>query len=149
MCKLGFNIHLHATILQGWWNIFCVPKWNQDWKNLQWNECQRNEMANIWRWHFQMQFLELNFLISSKRWLKYVPRDFILSTSYAVLWLFSTKFDAFTALQWRHYQRDGISNHQPHHCLLNTDHRKIKALCHWPLWGEFTGDRWIPRTKDQ
>ena len=20
---------------------------------------------------------------------------------------------------------------------------------HWPLWGEFTGDRWIPRTKDQ
>ena len=23
----------------------------------------------------------------------------------------------------------------------------IKALRHWPLWGEFTGDRWIPRTK--
>ena len=23
----------------------------------------------------------------------------------------------------------------------------IKAPCHWPLWGEFTGDRWIPRTK--
>ena len=22
----------------------------------------------------------------------------------------------------------------------------IKALCHWPLWGEFTGDRWIPLT---
>ena len=20
----------------------------------------------------------------------------------------------------------------------------IKALRHWPLWGEFTGDRWIP-----
>ena len=25
----------------------------------------------------------------------------------------------------------------------------IKAPCHWPLWGEFTGDRWIPRTKGQ
>ena len=25
----------------------------------------------------------------------------------------------------------------------------IKALCHWPLCGEFTGDRWIPRTKGQ
>ena len=25
----------------------------------------------------------------------------------------------------------------------------IKALRHWPLWGEFTGDRWIPHTKDQ
>ena len=23
----------------------------------------------------------------------------------------------------------------------------IKALCHGPLWGEFTGERWIPRTK--
>ena len=23
----------------------------------------------------------------------------------------------------------------------------IKALRQWPLWGEFTGDRWIPRTK--
>ena len=25
----------------------------------------------------------------------------------------------------------------------------IKAPRHWPLWGEFTGDRWIPRTKVQ
>ena len=23
----------------------------------------------------------------------------------------------------------------------------IKAPRHWPWWGEFTGDRWIPRTK--
>ena len=25
----------------------------------------------------------------------------------------------------------------------------IKAPRHWPLWWEFTGDRWIPRTKGQ
>ena len=25
----------------------------------------------------------------------------------------------------------------------------IKAPRHWPLWGEFTGDRWIPRTYGQ
>ena len=25
----------------------------------------------------------------------------------------------------------------------------IKTLRHWPLWGEFTDDRWIPRTKGQ
>ena len=25
----------------------------------------------------------------------------------------------------------------------------IKAPRHWPLWGEFTGDRWISRTKGQ
>ena len=25
----------------------------------------------------------------------------------------------------------------------------IKAPRHWPLWAEFAGDRWIPRTKGQ
>ena len=25
----------------------------------------------------------------------------------------------------------------------------IKAPRHWPLWGEFTGDQWIPRTEGQ
>ena len=29
------------------------------------------------------------------------------------------------------------------------DQRNIKAPCHWPLCGEFTADRWIPRTKGQ
>ena len=28
-----------------------------------------------------------------------------------------------------------------------TDQRNIDALCHWPLWGESTGHRWIPLTK--
>ena len=27
--------------------------------------------------------------------------------------------------------------------------KNTKAPRHWPLWGEFTGDRWIPRTKGQ
>ena len=27
--------------------------------------------------------------------------------------------------------------------------KKKKAPRHWPLWGEFTGDRWILRTKSQ
>ena len=25
----------------------------------------------------------------------------------------------------------------------------IKAPRHWPLWGEFAGDQWIPHTKGQ
>ena len=32
---------------------------------------------------------------------------------------------------------------------LGADQRNIKAPRHWPLWGEFTGDRWIPDTKGQ
>ena len=46
-----------------------------------------------------------------------------------------------------------VSNHQPHDCLLNrldADKKiNIKALRHWPLWGEFTGDRFFPHTKGQ
>ena len=32
-------------------------------------------------------------------------------------WLF--KVDLFSTLQWRHKERDDVSNHQPHGCLLN------------------------------
>ena len=57
-------------------------------------------------------------------------------------------------IQWRYNERDGVSNHQPHDCLPNRLFKaqikeNIKAPRHWPLWGEFTGDRWIPRTKGQ
>ena len=60
----------------------------------------------------------------------------------------------FTTLQWRHNGRDGVSNHQPHNCLLNRVLRNrwkktIKAPRHWLLWGEFIGHRWIPLTKGQ
>ena len=57
-----------------------------------------------------------------------------------------------STLQWRHNERDGVWNHQPHDCsliLLFQAQMKenMKAPYHWPLWGEFTGSRWIPRTK--
>ena len=52
------------------------------------------------------------------------------------------------SLQWRHNGRDGISNHQPHHCLLNhlfrhrskkTSKLRITGLCvgNSPVTGEF------------
>ena len=55
-------------------------------------------------------------------------------------------------LQWRHNERDGVSIQQHHDCLLNRLFKaqikgNIKAPRHWPLWGEFTGHRGIPRTK--
>ena len=57
-------------------------------------------------------------------------------------------------LQWRHNGRDGVSNHQPHHYLLNRlfrhrSKKNIKAPRHWPLCREFTGDRRIPCTNGQ
>ena len=59
-----------------------------------------------------------------------------------------------TTLQWRYNGRDGVSNHQPHDCLLNRSFRRrskknTKASRHWSLCGEFTGNRWILRTNGQ
>ena len=53
-----------------------------------------------------------------------------------------------TSLQWRHNERDGVSNHQPHHCLLNrlfraqiqeTSKLRFTGLCagNSPVTGEF------------
>ena len=59
-----------------------------------------------------------------------------------------------SALQWRHNERDGVSNHQPHDCLLDRlfkSHVKenIKAPRHWLLCEEFIEHRWIPSTNGQ
>ena len=58
------------------------------------------------------------------------------------------------ALQWRHNERDGVSKSpaarlftQP---FIQAQIKENKeAPRHWPLCGEFTGDRWIPRTNGQ
>ena len=55
-------------------------------------------------------------------------------------------------LQWRHNERDGVSNHQPHDCLLNhlfrrrsknTSKLRLTGLCEGnsPVTGEFPTQR--------
>ena len=55
-------------------------------------------------------------------------------------------------LQWRHNERDGVSNHQPHDCLLNCIFRprstkisklRVTDLCagNSPMTGEFPSQR--------
>ena len=50
---------------------------------------------------------------------------------------------------------NSVSNHMHFDCLFNRLFRHkskrtlIRALRHWPLWGESTIDRWIPLTKSQ
>ena len=59
-------------------------------------------------------------------------------------------------LQWRHNERDGVSNHQPHDCLLNRLFRrrskKTAKLCatglcagNSPVTGEFPAQRPVTR----
>ena len=54
----------------------------------------------------------------------------------------------YSALLWRHNGRDSVSNHQPHHCLLNrlfvrrskkTSKLRVTGLCagNSPVTGEF------------
>ena len=56
------------------------------------------------------------------------------------------------ASQWRHNGRDGVSNHQPHHCLLNrlfgrrskkTSKLRVTGLCavNSPVTGEFSAQK--------
>ena len=44
-----------------------------------------------------------------------------------------------------------ITNHAVVYSTVysGADQRKHQNPRHWPLWGEFTGYRWIPRTKGQ
>ena len=57
------------------------------------------------------------------------------------------------SLQWRHNDHDGVSNHQPHGCLLNClFRRRSKKTSKLRVTGLCVGnhrDRWIPRTKGQ
>ena len=57
------------------------------------------------------------------------------------------------SIRWRHNERDGVSNHLPaifaEPFIQAQIKGNIKAPRHWPLCGEFTGHRWIPRTKGQ
>ena len=64
------------------------------------------------------------------------------------------KYKISFSLQWRHNKHDGVSNHTALRLFIQPFiqaqiKENIKALRHWPLSGEFTGDRWIPRTNGQ
>ena len=58
------------------------------------------------------------------------------------------------SLQWRHNDHDGVKNHQPHGCLLQSlIHAQIKGKHQSSASLAFVRgiprDRWIPRTKGQ
>ena len=75
------------------------------------------------------------------------------SENYIIVYIFImemnvTQFITLTSLQWNHDGRDGVSNHQPHDCLLKrtfkcrskkTSKLRVTGLCagHSPVTGEF------------
>ena len=67
--------------------------------------------------------------------------------------IYSCRFDAVLSLRWCHNEHHGVSNHMRlnvYRPFVQAQIREsLKALRHWPLWRESTGDRWIPLTKGQ
>ena len=55
------------------------------------------------------------------------------------------------SLHWRHNEGDGFTSLKIVYStvFLAQIKENVKAPRHWPLCGEFTGDRWIPHTKAQ
>ena len=116
--------------------------------------------------------LRLNIRISKhskRRWFK-TPScplrcqcNSICSQCWVYRFLITTSADAgisevncliYMALELSHKERNSVSDHQSHDCLFNRLFKaqikeNIKASRHLPLWGEFTGHRWIPCTKGQ
>ena len=82
-----------------------------------------------------------NLLIHALIFVNHVNKEPLMVWNLCTVFVFS--------LHWRHNDHGGVSNHQPHGCLLNSlfRHRSkenTKAPCHWPLCGEFTGNGEFP-----
>ena len=64
------------------------------------------------------------------------------------MWLAQFSANRWYSLQWRHNERDGVSNHRCldglHNRLFRRWSRKTSKLSVTGLCGEFTGHRWIP-----
>ena len=69
----------------------------------------------------------------------------IINTPHCQLLLFLWGISG--ALKWRH--KSPASRLLTQSFIQTQIKENIKALRHWPLCGEFTGDRWIPRTNGQ
>ena len=95
----------------------------------------------LWKFLLLVMTSDSIFLIKPQhtKWLK---RCHKLSNSWSMsvhtVWIAFYK-QHIEPLRWRHNGRDGISNHQPHHCLLNRVFRrrskKTSKLCVTGLCG--------------
>ena len=73
--------------------------------------------TNVKRWSLQESYLDANL----KPWYK-VPK--ILTEEYFIQNQYSHSCELGYTLRWRHNGGDSVSNHQPHHRLLNRSFRR-------------------------
>ena len=88
---------------------------------------------------------------SSALVLSHLTLNILISTQETLIFWENGLFNG-SGLQWRHNERDGVSTHQPHDCLLNrlfrcrsnkTSNLRVTGLCEGnsPLTGEFPTQR--------
>ena len=82
------------------------------------------------------------------RWL--LPSETLTISGRMGLYL-DIRFFIFHTLLWRHDGRGGVSNHQPHDCLLNclfrrrskkTSKLRVSGLCAWNRWAVNSLHKW-------
>ena len=94
-----------------------------------------------WKWFKLVKYLSLIIMSMPSWWLFQID----VNDKYAVCYYLNP-------LQWRHDKYDGVSNHQPHDCLLNRLFRRrskkisnlrLTGLCAGlsPITGEFPAQR--------
>ena len=105
-----------------------------------------------WRWK---TFWNLTVGVTTHEWILLYNSLHIMHTGRTIHYIqgYDCQVKPLNTLQWRHNGHDGVWKHQPPECLLNRlfRHRSKKTsnLCVTGPCGQFTGDRWLPRTKGQ
>ena len=150
------------TVLSLRWESLYLERWSLHWnttqvslkKNLQFSllfchvSCLSG--ANIVYCEFRFQKFHFKQIL---RWLLHSLSPIfswysIDGTFGSIKCMWWKKMHAVVPLQWNHNGHDGISNHQPHHCLLNRLFRRrsqkvsklrVTGLCagNSPVTGEF------------
>ena len=101
---------------------------------------------------------KLQNMIKWKRNLKFAEYSLLNHADDYSRWLFTNQNGNAVALFVRHYGNVIMTTMASqitsltivYSTVIQTQIKEnIKAPRHWPLCGEFTGDRWIPRTNDQ
>ena len=171
-----FDICLYKRLSKqsrGWWfETQSRPLWRQcnddiqylwtRWRHLKWSDWSRKN--SMWRLFFILltvgSYSEGNLLVVYEMRRHFLPTSRSPTTTHFTVCILTRlhlelKKTRITGANDYHYN-DVINcflKHQPHGCLLKRlfwqIKENIKVPRHWPLWGEFTGDRWIPRTKGQ
>ena len=82
--------------------------------------------VSFFSWHKQTAEQSIDLPVNGLPW---HPRNFTLIICYLVFWCWSMFNYIPLSLRWRRNGRDGVSNHQPHDCLLNRlfSHRSKKT----------------------